>query len=271
MIPSDDIKRQVIPRWRTIRATKGAGEFGSARLQLESDADRSVSVRIAEEFGSRVEEWREARDVSAAEELIAIAIVSGQTSHPDVTTAAELILADREVLSGSKELASLITTAGPQNDGEVPLASETARIRIELARRKRLLELYPRDALLLTETALLYTNLGMTGRASQLLRSAFGVAPNNRYVLRSLTRFLVHAKRPEMALDFLSKSDAWQADPWLLAAFVAAEGVAGRTTRAWRQTKRLLAEERFSDFELAELRAAAGTLHLEAGSHRLAR
>lgn len=271
MIPSDDIKRQVVPRWRSIQATKDAGEFGSASKQRESEADKSVSGRLAAEFALRVQEWRAERDIACAEELIAIATVSGQTSDADVIAAAEFVLKDRDVLSGSRELAELIFVAGPSQEDRVPEGFETAKVRLELARRKRLLRLYPRDALLLTETALLYTNLGMTAQAGKLLRSAFGVAPNNRYVLRSLTRFLVHAKKPDLALDFLNKSSALQADPWLLAAFLAAEDVAGKTTNAWRQTKRLLSEDRFSDFELAELRAAAGTLHLEAGSHKLAR
>lgn len=271
MIPSDDIKRQVVPRWRSIRATKDAGEFGSARRRPETETDRSVSERLASEFALRVDEWKELCDVAAAEELVAIAMVAGRTEDAHVVAAAEHILEDGEILPGSKELAALIVIAGPQDGDRVPGGSETAKMRIELARRKRLLRLYPRDALLLTETALLYTNLGMTGRAGQLLRSAFGVAPNNRYVLRSLTRFLVHAKEPGLALSFLSKSGALQTDPWLLAAYLAAEDVAGKTTNVWRQTKRLLAEENFSNFELAELRAAAGTLHLEAGSHKLAR
>jgi hypothetical protein len=180
----------------------------------------------------------------------------------------------------SKALAANILKLAGEEQGHDPIASDTAKIRIELARRKRLIRLYPRDALLLTETALLYTNLGMMstapelglmGPAAALLRTAFAVSQDNRYVLRSLTRFLVHAKRADLALHYLSKSGATQSDPWLLAARLAAEDVSGQPVKIWRETKSILAAEKFSDFELAELRAAAGTLHLEAGSHKLAR
>jgi hypothetical protein len=125
--------------------------------------------------------------------------------------------------------------------------------------------------LLLTETALLYTNLGMNSSAAELMKVAVAVSPDNRYVLRSLTRFWVHWGEPDKALHFLSKSDAIRHDPWLMAAQMAAEDVARRPSGYWRDTRRLLSSDRFSNFELAELAAATGTLHLEAGSHKLAR
>jgi hypothetical protein len=279
LIPSeDDVKRQVIPRWRTIKATKDAGEFKS--VGREGKTDHGVSDRLSLHFDLRLKEWREERDIAAAEELVGIAIVCGVTNNSDVRAAAEKIHEDPGGLTGSKALAANILKLAGEEQGHDPIASDTARIRIELARRKRLIRLYPRDALLLTETALLYTNLGMMstapelglmGPAGALLRTAFAVSQDNRYVLRSLTRFLVHAKRADLALHYLSKSGATQSDPWLLAARLAAEDVSGQPVKIWRETKSILAAEKFSDFELAELRAAAGTLHLEAGSHKLAR
>jgi hypothetical protein len=281
LIPSeDDVKRQVIPRWRTIKATKDAGEFKSVGRESKTDLDRGVSDRLSLQFDLRLTDWREERDLAAAEELVGIAIVCGATDNSDVKAAAEGILKDPKGLAGSKELAVAILNLAAGEQGHDVIASDTAKIRLEIARRKRLIRLYPRDALLLTETALLYTNLGMMGRgtdlgrmgpAGALLRTAFSISQDNRYVLRSLTRFLVHAKRPELALHYLSKSAATRSDPWLVAAQLAAEDVSGQPVKVWRETKSILAAEKFSDFELAELRAAAGTLHLEAGSHKLAR
>jgi hypothetical protein len=56
-----------------------------------------------------------------------------------------------------------------------------------------------------------------------------------------------------------------------MAAQMAAEDVARKPPSFWRETRRLLGADRFSDFELAELAAAPGTLQLEAGSHKIAR
>jgi hypothetical protein len=97
------------------------------------------------------------------------------------------------------------------------------------------------------------------------------LAPDNRYVLRSLTRFWVHQAEPDLALHFLSKFAATRRDPWLLAAQMAAEDVAHKGPSNWREAKRILSAEQFSDFELTELAAAFGTLELQAGSHKLAR
>lgn len=272
MIPSnDDIKRQVIPRWRTIRATTEAGELAAVKLQQTTELEDTISVRLTHELDLRIREWRQERDAAAAEELLAAASVSGSTDfQQDVQAAARLILDDAQALAGSKELARALLGKTPGGKHE-PLPAETAKMRLEIARRKRLLRIYPRDALLLTETALLYTNLGLTASAKSLLKGAAALAPDNRYVLRSLTRFWVHQAEPDRALHFLSKSTATRRDPWLLAAQMAAEDVAQKGPSNWREAKRILSAEQFSDFQLTELAAAFGTLQLQAGSHRLAR
>jgi tetratricopeptide (TPR) repeat protein len=270
LIPSgEDIKRQVIPRWRTVRATTEAGEQASVNPQPSSQIESDVKARLAQEFDRRLREWQQEKDISAAEELIAAAIVVG-TVVEDVRAAARLVANDDHSLGGSREIARSILGAGNPEVHE-PLSNETTKMRFEIARRKRLLRIYPRDALLLTETALQYTNLGMNDSASALLKGAAAVAPNNRYVLRSLTRFWVHWGEPDRAIHFLSKSDATRHDPWLMAAQMAAEDVARKPPSFWREARRLLGADRFSDFAVAELAAATGTLQLEAGSHKLAR
>jgi tetratricopeptide (TPR) repeat protein len=271
LIPSgEDIKRQVIPRWRTVRATTEAGEQVSVHPQRSTDLENGLAARMAQAFEQRLKEWQQEKDVSAAEELLAAAIVVGTTIVDDVHAAARLVADDDQSLRGSKDIArSILGVLNPEV--HEPLSDETKKMRLEIARRKRLLRMYPRDALLLTETALQYTNLGMNGHAAGLLKSAAAVAPNNRYVLRSMTRFWVHWGEPDQALHFLSKSEATRHDPWLMAAQMAAEDVARKPPSFWREARRLLGADRFSDFELAELAAAAGTLQLEAGSHKIAR
>ncbi|MCK1608151.1 MULTISPECIES: hypothetical protein [unclassified Bradyrhizobium] len=218
----------------------------------------------------RAREWREEKDVAAAEELLGAAVVAGDDDFKsDIVAAAELVLSDTTSLAGSVELAKafLQTSIGD----EAPLPTDTRRMYSEIARRKRLLRMYPRDPLLLTETALLYTNLGFNNSAKHLLKAAAALAPDNRYVLRSLTRFWVHQAEPDRALHQLGKSSATKHDPWLLAAQIAAEDVAQKKSTNWREAKRVLDDENFSDFELTELAAALATLQLQGGSHKLAR
>jgi tetratricopeptide (TPR) repeat protein len=270
LIPSsEDIKRQVIPRWRTARATTEAGEQVSTRPQESTEIENGLTDRLAREFELRLKEWRKEHDIPTAEELLAAAIVVG-TVGDDVRAAARLIANDEHSLSGSREIALSILGV-PNPEVHEPHSDETTKMRLEIARRKRLLRMYPRDALLLTETALQYTNLGMNDAAASLLRSAAAVAPDDRYVLRSLTRFWVHWGEPDKALYLLSRSNATRHDPWLMAAQMAAEDVARKPPSLWREARRILGADRFSNFELAELAAAAGTLQLEAGSHKLAR
>jgi hypothetical protein len=156
------------------RAATAAGELASVSQRAPTEAESGVAGRLSHEFELRLKEWRQELDASAAEELLAAAIVVGAADGEEVRAAARLIAEDQGSLSGSVDIARSVLGRPDPNNHE-PLSDETAKMHLEIARRKRLLRIYPRDALLLTETALQYTNLGMNDPASHLLKVATAV------------------------------------------------------------------------------------------------
>lgn len=274
MIQDNELsERHVLPRWTSISAAKAAGELARPHkskpsiVRLESQK-RSKQV-LAEELEKRKRSWKESINVSDAEELVATAIVAGATSDPEVIRAAEKIISDggsgQAVLSFAESLLSSDTPTSVQE-----IFGEAAETYSAISRRKRLLELNPRDVMLLTETALLHANLGQPKSSERLLRRALALSKHSRYVLRSAARFYCHIGRPDKALDVLKTSGRVAVDPWLSAAEMAVSAVAESTNFKWRKAADLLKDESFSNLDRSELAAEVATLELAAGGRRRA-
>jgi tetratricopeptide (TPR) repeat protein len=97
---------------------------------------------------------------------------------------------------------------------------------------------------------------------------AFG--GENRFILRSATRFLLHIGQTNDAHEILRQATATRRDPWLLAAEIAVASAANRSPRLARLGAGVLAEQ--SDpAHTTELASALATLELTAGNVRAAR
>src|SRR5439155_22265534 len=90
------------------------------------------------------------------------------------------------------------------------------RSRIRVLRQRSIAE--PRNAFVWVDLALLYTTLGLRDQAARAIRIALALAPEDRFVLRCASRFLVHIGDAERAHHILKRSEATPYDPWLMAA-----------------------------------------------------
>jgi tetratricopeptide (TPR) repeat protein len=107
--------------------------------------------------------------------------------------------------------------------------------------------------------ALSYTLEGQFTKAHRAMRAALQVAPNNRFILRSASRFYIHQNDMERAHNLLARAEATPNDPWLLAAEIASARSAGTTSRFMRRAHDLLESHNFQDRHLSELASAVGT------------
>jgi len=153
-----------------------------------------------------------------------------------------------------------------------PLLLNTRSSSIEHIRHtKRRLDDDPRSSLAWLDLARSYTILGQNGHAERAVRAATNLAPNNRQVLRSASRFYLHIDRPDLAHSLLQDNPRTPRDPWLLAAELAVAQVAGKGPRFYKVGKRLVEAKSFAPEYLTELHSALGMLELRSGSVRAAR
>lgn len=261
----DDTRRLVIPRWRPFRESAALGQL-SAAIRERSPGFPKVDPREIEELKS---DWREHRSPVHAANLLDAALMAGDTSMG--SEVAEWLLANGGVSSHSTSLAkALLSPTSPSGD-IVPgaLSSESRFARIAAYRRQ--LRRYPEDPLLWVDLAREYSALGQIGPARKALEVAIALAPNNRFVLRSASRFFVHTNDADNAHGILVRSPATAVDPWLMSAEIAAAEASGRRSRLVKAGSQLIESARLGPMHTSELASAVGTLELKAGNRRKVR
>lgn len=268
-----NIRRQVVPRWRQLHRTRPDELKSTAKAderwqqQLKALSDQEVAKAAAT--------WRVNPTLGNASEFAA-AVLMTEHEQQAVGAARQILAVNSTAMDAAKRLARRVLKgrdfAGLEID-PAALSPEDRRVTIygQLARLKRQLVTYPRNALLHVEAARLYSSIGQNTQAEGAIERAVKLAPENRFVLRSASRFFVHDSNPERAHDLLRRKDPTQHDPWLLSAELALSSVAGRTSKLISNARNLLNLDHLTPIQLSELAAALGTIELMHGAHKRAK
>lgn len=253
-----DDKRRLVPRWRPFGAAVKSGELGSQTTRREN----SASLRRLIEY--RKDEWLKKHTPESAVEFLNIAIVSRQPGIAKVV-ATEILKSDLYSYSKSIEDAAKYVLGIEVSADSTSDILDAARERNKIAEFKRILRRDPRDSIVLAELALFYARLGQLKKAERSIHSAYILAPENRYVLRSFVRFLIHTQDVERAYAVLKKSAKRTSDPWIAAAEVSTLSILGKSPKGHRQLKKLI-EGDYSPRDTSELAAALAICELNNGA-----
>lgn len=264
----------MVPRWRPAAQTLRLGEFTPLRVTVPSE------IRSPGLLEGLTNDWNEHRRFGYAADLVSAALTLGIDDIPSaVREAAEFILAEiraddpRPVREIAARLLAKPVTVESVNTSASDAGSIYARLRVgRIATR-----IYPYNPLLWVDMARDYASLGQTDSAERAMRVAIGLAPKNRFVLRSFTRLALHlAQRdhtelPEEALRRLRRLTRVVGDPWLVAAEIATSMVLGKTASSIKSGRTLLHSGDFDSFELSELAGALGSMEMDAGGTKAGR
>ncbi|MBK6458551.1 MAG: hypothetical protein IPF87_21130 [Gemmatimonadetes bacterium] len=275
MIPGrGDEKRRIVPRWRSPQATVEAGEFESVERTGTSEVPD-----VAEEFSQSLERWRGSPNMGTAAEVIASASMAKR--EREAVDAATFVkdksrLAGPLLLERAECLLSLVRGTRVASDGGIPAISPVLmgsydEMRKQIAPLKRRVFADPQDALAWLEMGRLHATVGNVEQAMRAVRVASSLARDSRYVLRSASRFFLHAGEPDTAHEVLRRSARSRFDPWLSAAEIATAQVAGELPRTIKTAKEMLGGGAFADHDLSELRSALATTSLLDGRKKDAR
>lgn len=267
--PLDNSERRVIPRWRDSRTTAALGELDSAGQEPSAPVDDTLVAQKALE-------WADNHSVSFASDLLATALSSGLQPTAGYE-AAEFLLASKDASPAAKVIARRflgltqpktdLLELYPDTNGTLPVQARHRRIHLL---RQQLAD-SPRNVLLRADLALEYTAVGRRDKALEMMDLALRLNPENRFLLRSAARLLVHVNAADSALAMLRSSAVTKQDPWLIAAEIAISGVAEKGPRFAKIGGQILQGERFSNFHITELASALGTLEAEAGARKKAK
>ena len=264
---STDGDRKVIPRWRTFRHALGTEELNSVP---PPQPGQQVPTDL---LATKITDWRSNPTVGHAADLVGAAIALGRPG--DVGDAAQLLLsADTPVSGWAKELAEWVTS-GP-NDIEQGFQLSVEEPQVSALHRqvhtfRCLLHARPRDPITWAELSRAYAILGQEKMADRSMNAALQLANNNRFILRSASRFWVHRNDPERAHHVVAMADRTRHDPWLLAAEIAVGSINKGTPRFVKEARRMLSGGHFPPSHTSELASALATLELRSGKIKKSR
>lgn len=251
------ISRRMLPRWRTSVRAAQSPEFSALKRPRPVQSDNGDLLReIAVDFSK-------SPSLGIAADLISNALLAGQTNtaesaarfvieHQDESPKALLLLAK-----------SVVEPTGP--------SSELSPAILNVAAVRRLLRLHPDNALLWSDMARHHASLGDKGRAYKCMQAALQLAPNHRWMIRTMSRFMVHQGDPVAAHKLLASHPKTRTDPWLIAAELACAQVAGKAPKYWRQATDILKHEAVSPFHISELATSVAMIELEGSERKRAR
>lgn len=270
-------ERRVIPNWRDFKRTLQLGELNSSNVQIEPlkiNMDRILA------------DWNNDKNIGTAAEIINGSFISGERGRIEIKEAIEYINVNSEIASQTLfDLIKIISNdTGPIIDKSTSILevdydtveqfnsfinNKFFHKVINRTKKRALDEM--NNPIVWVELARLYSMRGHVEQAKRAMLNALYLAPHNRFVLRSSTRFFIHQGDFEEALFHLKRSSTINSDPWLVSAHIATSSVMGRYSPFLKTGKSLILSGNYSDFDLTELSSSIGTLELKEGSFKNAK
>jgi tetratricopeptide (TPR) repeat protein len=247
--------RTVVPRWRLFNSTlKADGQLSSSRV---TNAKKSECHEARDgAYAHGISEFRKNKTVWFAGDVLSEALVRNDQNIIDEVSAC-ILAPDSGATATLLEMAKKGQPFSKELAGTLPERVSALRSRLWL---------YPRTAPGWVDLAYYLTLSGKISAAERAMRVALQLAPFNRFVLRSASRFYIHIGESERAHALLLKSDATLSDPWLVAGEIASATAANRTPRLIRRGREMVGDLNFDRLHVSELASAIGTVLMGAGS-----
>lgn len=251
-------KRRILPRWRSSQRASNSSEFTSQK------GARAIKFSGADHLQEVTHAFRRAPTVGTAAEVLSASILAGQTAQSDA--AAKFVLQHPALAPlALLKLANSIADTGQTHMEASTVGSNT------VAQTRVLLRIAPANPMLWSDMARHFASQGDKKRAMRCMQTAQQLAPDHRWFLRTMARFLVHQEDPVAAHKLLAAHPRTRTDPWLMAAEIACAQVAGRAPKHWNKANDVLRFDSAPPNHISELATAVAMLELESGKRKRAR
>jgi Flp pilus assembly protein TadD len=221
-------------------------------------------------------DWEMQPTLSVAADLVSVATSTGYSDL--AKKAAQLILERSDAPPAIRSLAAICLGKEqyPNSSSSLdPLGSisefSSGNFHCQIHRIKQQLFVYPHNPIVWTNLALFYTSLGQSRPGLRAIRVAMALAPADRFVLRSASRFFLHQGEGELAHEILVRAQTVRHDPWILAAEIATSSAIRKTSTLVKTAQKMIDSGSFSPVHTSELASALGTLDAFSGNLKRSR
>lgn len=212
--------RRLIPKWRPVASTLKTTE---AKPTLERKPEEFTGN--ADEFEKAVNLWLDTKEPGVLGDVLSFSV------HPELNERAisigeEALRIGAQVTQAQKSLIRDIRDEPMiiQSGAHFPFQRPIQKLR-------DILRNTPDNPLALLDYAQFQLAVGKKRASERALKTALSLSPNNRIILRTLARFLVHIKEAEHAHRLIYRHANTLHDPWLMASEIALANAAGTKSR----------------------------------------
>lgn len=266
--------RHVIPNWRSFDNTAKLGELnGSKTIRLDSTFKPDISDLL--------EDWKENKNLGVAGDILGVALVSNQQNDEIVREVSNFVL--KKTGGVTPALLNAAKTVNQDYKEEIDFPFEINNIQsfafrgnLEILHKKirwykQRLSKNPNNAIAWVEISRLYSINGQEIQAERAMKNALFLAPENRFVLRNMSRFFVHLGDIDFAHDNIKKSRITRFDPWVMATEIALADLRGRGSVFAKKGLQIVESNSFHPFNITELSSSLATLELSNSSLKKSR
>lgn len=249
--------RHAVPRLRSFSFATQLGELNSIKPATESPFTAAMLQDV-------LDDWGREPGISVAADLVSIALVVDQKEL--ACDAARFLIGQKDTPQGAKKMAAVcLGEADPTEIAPGVKSVHTEQFDVDhlwdqIHRTRIQLQLYPADPILWTNFACLYLSLGQNRQARRAIRAALSLAPQNRFVLRSASRILLHINEGDEGRAVLLRSANLKSDPWLLSAEISIAAALRAKSDQMTLAQKWVEGQRFSPFDISELAAELATI-----------
>ncbi len=249
--------RRLVPRWQSLKDAYDSKEILPSKKYVSKEV---IGTNISEEIEQARIEWLKEKSFFSAVEYLEKQRMAAVECDKE---ACDFV---KKIVSSSNQLPEAIRNFFSE-DIDFAVEYSTPQVAISSIRKQTLL--HPNDAYLWLELARNYLTVGSTKKSEKALLIAKSIAPNDRYISRSMMRFYHHTHDIDKALHYVRKMNSLASDPMILSGEIALCNTVGRPTKNIKQARQMLQSQNYSALSLSELTSEIATMEIMSGKERM--
>ena len=247
-----EAERHTIPRWNSIYVSEKLGEMSALKVS-KSNPDTSIFKKQLYEL---LDDWKREKNITLASEIISTAHAFNSDENIE-----DVIQYARKNIEQSSSAPQLLIDSITDEDREIRNRQRFVDShRVRISKIKKSLIQYPYNPYQWSELAREYVILGQINKAKRAIHIAYNLLPENRLILRAISRFYTHIGDTEQALAYLRKSTLIKSDPWVLAAEISTSNMMRHSSRNIRTARQMIEDHNNNPLSLSELASELGTM-----------
>lgn len=257
-----DKDRHVIPNWRNYQTTANLGE-------LNGSINASLDYNFKPDISDILDDWEENKTIGVAGDILGVALTCNQKDNIKVQEIARFIeenkgISSKALLEAANQVLFQPVIVRKPIDGYL-LAESIQKYDIyqKISTQKKILLKNPRNAIAWVELSRLYSIQGLDKKAERAMKNALFLAPENRFVLRSMARFFSHLGNLDFADEYLRNAKITKYDPWVMATAISVADLVGKSSKFTKSGLIKVNSDSFHPFSISELSSAIATLELK--------